>query len=204
MAETLVDARGLDCPQPVIMTRNAITEPGAEAVTVQVDDAVQAENVATMARNQGWDVKISGDDVGYLTLTLNRSSTAAKTGSTDAAAGGTCGLPTKVVIQLASDKFGSGDDDLGAILMRSFIKTVREVVPRPSSLVLVNSGVKLSTAGSEVIEDLKLLADAGIDIINCGTCLDFFGLKDKLLVGRISNMYDIATELLSADRVIKP
>jgi selenium metabolism protein YedF len=75
---------------------------------------------------------------------------------------------------------------------------------KPSRLILINSGVRLATEGSEVLETLRALSQKGIEILSCGTCLDFYGLKQKLKVGVVSNMYDIAQSLLEADRLIRP
>jgi selenium metabolism protein YedF len=99
---------------------------------------------------------------------------------------------------------GIGDEALGTILMRSFLKTLLELEMKPSRLILINSGVRLATEGSEVLETLGTLSEKGIEILSCGTCLDFYGLKEKLKVGKISNMYDIAQSLLEADRLIRP
>ena len=88
--------------------------------------------------------------------------------------------------------------------MRSFLKTLLDLKPIPSNLIFINSGVRLTTEGSAVLETLKALSEKGVDILSCGTCLDFYGLKEKLKVGIISNMYDIAQSLLEADRLIRP
>ncbi len=141
-----VDARGLDCPQPVITTRKALDEQPEGAIVVLVDDAVQAENVAVMARNQGWDSRIFGEGTDYLTLSL-RKDPRFDTVQAKAAIAEACGVPTRVVVQISSDKFGSGSDELGDILMRSFMKTIDEIIPRPVAMLFVNSGVKLTTEG---------------------------------------------------------
>lgn len=201
MNETHIDARGLPCPQPVIKTREAILTPGLEAVRIVVDDPGQVENIVAMARNEGWDGKIDrqdGEDIEILVVKGEQPA-----GQAAAGEGQACGVPTRVVVFVASDRFGQGDDELGAILMRGFIKTLREVVPQPVTMIFANAGVKLTTTGSVLLNDLRLLEQSGIQMLSCGTCLDFFGLKDKLEIGRISNMYEIATALVSADRVVR-
>jgi selenium metabolism protein YedF len=110
----------------------------------------------------------------------------------------------KIILYINSHLLGIGDEALGAILMRSFLKTLLDMETKPSRLILVNSGVRLATEGSEVLETLQALSEKGIEILSCGTCLDFYGLKEKLKVGKISNMYDIAQSLLEADRLIRP
>jgi selenium metabolism protein YedF len=88
--------------------------------------------------------------------------------------------------------------------MGAFLKTLPELEPRPNRLILINSGVRLASEGSNVLEALGKLSEKGVEIVSCGTCLDYYGLKEKLRVGKISNMYDIAESLLGADRIIRP
>ncbi|OQA14304.1 MAG: DsrE/DsrF-like family protein [bacterium ADurb.Bin363] len=111
---------------------------------------------------------------------------------------------TNTVFYIASDQMGIGVEDLGHILMRAFIKTIKDLKKKPEKLIFVNSGVKLSTKGSKVISDLQELQKSGITILSCGTCLDFYGLKEDLEVGNISNMFEILSSLEKADKVIRP
>ena len=110
----------------------------------------------------------------------------------------------RVVVYINSHLLGVGDEALGSILMRAFLKTLLDMETRPNRLILINSGVRLASEGSEVLETLRTLSEKGVEILSCGTCLDFYGLKEKLRVGIVSNMYDIAQSLLGADRLIRP
>jgi selenium metabolism protein YedF len=110
----------------------------------------------------------------------------------------------KVVVYINSQFLGIGDEALGTILMRSFLKTLLDMEMKPSRLILINSGVRLAAEGSEVLDTIRALSEKGIEILACGTCLDFYGLKEKLRVGKVSNMYDIAQSLLEADCLIRP
>lgn len=101
-----------------------------------------------------------------------------------------------VVVYIASDLLGKGDEQLGRILMCAFLKTLKDVAPLPNTMIFINSGVRLTTAGSDVIDDLSSLANLGVMIISCGTCLDYYRLKDALQVGTVTNMYEIAATLL--------
>ena len=107
------------------------------------------------------------------------------------------------VIYVSTDKMGQGADDLGKILIKGYFYALTEVKPYPKTLIFVNSGVYLTTEGSEVLEYLKTLADQGVEIVSCGTCLDFYHLKDKLAVGSITNMYSIVEKMNGADKVIR-
>ena len=84
------------------------------------------------------------------------------------------------------------------------MKTLLDLKPIPSRLIFINSGVRLTTEGSEVLESLKALSEKGVEILSCGTCLDFYHLKEKLKVRVVSNMFDIAQSLMEADRLIRP
>jgi selenium metabolism protein YedF len=104
----------------------------------------------------------------------------------------------------ASDTLGTGDDKLGRILMEGFVNTLAEQDHVPDKLLLMNGGVRFATEGSPVLGTLKTLTDLGCEILVCGTCLEFFDLKEKLSAGMVSNMYDIQAAMLTASKVIRP
>jgi len=192
MAE-IVDARGLACPQPVVLARKAMQQHGE--FVVLVDDAVARENVKKLAEAQGYSCaeEASGNET---RITMTRGD-ACVVGVSEALQGG------PVVVAVSSAVMGSGDDTLGSVLMKSFLHTLTEADQVPDTVLLFNSGVKLAVQGSEVLEDLKALADAGVRILSCGTCLSFFEIKEKLAVGAITNMYDIAGSMLGAGRLVR-
>ena len=189
---TTIDARGLACPHPVVLTKKALEE--ADEVTTIVDNETAKENVSRLATSQGYQVSIEEKEGGiYLHLTktaagMEESPVTPISGS--------------MLLLIASNSLGRGDEELGDILMRSFIHTLGEVTPKPNRIVLINSGVKLVTKGSEVIDDLHALKDQGIEILACGTCLGYYNLKEAVEVGQISNMYDITSALLQAGKII--
>jgi selenium metabolism protein YedF len=194
---TVVDCRGLACPQPVIQSKKAMAQ--ADRVTTIVDNEAAVQNVSRMAEKEGYAVAVERKEDGiYLSLSKERV-----TGETmPAASGAKEGDQGPTVVLVASDGIGRGDDELGAILIRSFLHTLNEVEPLPDTIVFLNAGVKLTVEGSPVLEDLATLAQKGVGILACGTCLGHFGLKDKLAVGEISNMYSIAETLLVAGNVV--
>lgn len=108
-----------------------------------------------------------------------------------------------LVLLVGTDKLGSGDDKLGAALMKSYMYALTENDIKPKTMIFVNGGVKLTTEGSDVIESLKNLHANGVEVLSCGTCLDFYNLKDKLLVGEVSNMYTIVEKMNKASNTIK-
>ena len=107
-----------------------------------------------------------------------------------------------VVIRLASDCMGQGEKELGEILMTSFLNVLQEAETQPSAIVLFNTGVKLACDGSPVLEPLRDLEKNGTIFLSCGTCLDYFELKDKLEVGKVSDMFEITETMLNADLVV--
>ena len=195
---SVIDCRGFACPQPVITTKQALGQLKEGEMVVIVDNAASCNNVERFVRSQGCSVEIKeeGQDF-YLHIQKTSGQDANKMVKGDERV-------KKIILYINSHLLGIGDEALGAILMRSFLKTLLDMETKPSRLILVNSGVRLATEGSEVLETLQALSEKGIEILSCGTCLDFYGLKEKLKVGKISNMYDIAQSLLEADRLIRP
>jgi selenium metabolism protein YedF len=193
-----IDCRGKACPQPVITAKRALEQLKEGEVVLVVDNPASSENVERFARSQGCSVHVvekEGDY--YLRLGKPRSGEASVFPQEGKKA-------RKTVAYISSQFLGIGDDALGAILMRAFLKTLLEMENKPNPLIFINSGVKLTSEGSEVLESLRALAGGGVEIFSCGTCLDFYGLKEKLRVGVVSNMYDIARSLLEADTIIRP
>ena len=197
----IVDARGLACPQPVILTKKALAEAGQEPVTTIVDSPTAEANVSRMAHKAGWRVAAETQDDGTY-LHLSREGATPETlpvGQAEA-------LPATgpLVVYVNADRMGRGVDELGGILIRAFLHTLNKVAPLPDTLVFVNTGAKLVTEGSPVLDDLQTLAAQGVDILACGTCLNYLELTDQVAVGTVSNMYDIAETLLGAGKVVAP
>lgn len=194
-----VDARGLACPQPVILARRAMV--GGQPVQVLVDNQVAVDNLTRMARSAGWNtaVRQTGTRVFEVDLRPDEARVEeAVAAPTEAKESGS------IVVLLASDRIGEGDAELGALLMRAFLHTLTELEPRPHHVICMNAGVRLAADGSPVLEDLSALTKCGVAIWLCGTCVDYYRLKDTVRVGTISNMYSIAELLLNAGRVIRP
>lgn len=189
---TTIDARGLACPHPVVLTKKALEE--ADEVTTIVDNETAKENVSRLAVSQGCQLSIEEKEEGIY-LHLTKTATGLEESPVTPVSGST-------LLLVASDRLGRGDEELGDILMRSFIHTLGEVTPKPSRIIFINSGVKLVAKGSEVIDDLHALEDQGIEILACGTCLGYYNLKEAVEVGQISNMYDITSALLQAGKII--
>lgn len=183
----MVDARGLDCPQPVILTKQAM-DSGADDITTVVNTSVARENVSKLGQSQGYEVRIEAQGGEFhirLLKTLKPSAVPAELKSP---------MGT-VTVLVKSDLFGEGDPELGKVLMKSFLFTLHET-DGISQIIFMNRGVFLTTKGSPVLDLLQVLQEKGRGILSCGTCLDFYGLRESLAVGQVTNMYT-ALEMMS-------
>jgi selenium metabolism protein YedF len=186
-----VDARGLACPEPVIMTKKALDSREVNEVLTIVDNQAALENISRMVRTLNLESMIEEQDGSFYINIVKEDVSPEKQD-----------LGGNTVVLVKSNVLGEGDDKLGSILMKSFMYTLTQMEGEIKTLMFLNSGVMLTTSGSELLEHLKSLANSGVEIFSCGTCLDFYGLSDKLEVGSVGNMYTIAEEMLHATKVI--
>jgi len=211
MAE-VIDCRGLVCPQPVIITKKAMEN--YEELTVRVDNIAAVENVKRLAKSKGYQVSVKDGQDKTWSLHLIRESGAGGERVNLTPPEVVCGVQEKVaekgsisgptIVMITSDCMGQGNEELGRLLMRGFFHTLTQLDKLPDSIIFYNTGVKLTVKDSDVIEDLAQLAQAGVEILVCGTCTNYFNLTGQIGVGVISNMYDIASALAAAGRLIRP
>ncbi|HSR37238.1 MAG TPA: sulfurtransferase-like selenium metabolism protein YedF [Desulfurivibrionaceae bacterium] len=202
--QKLLDCRGMLCPQPVLATRDALAAMGEGVLTVVVDNDASRSNVERFAVSQGCSVSVAGGE-GEFRLAITKKAGAAPQAGAQAAEAYTCPTPAAgLVYVIPSDAMGHGDDNLGRVLLRAFIKTIDEMRPLPDAIYFYNTGVKVTASDSDLIPPLKVLEAQGVAIFSCGTCLDFFNLKNELRVGTITNMYEIMTAMSNAARVLSP
>ncbi|TEU11359.1 MAG: sulfurtransferase-like selenium metabolism protein YedF [Anaerolineales bacterium] len=192
----IVDARGLACPQPVVLTRKALQE--SDAVVTIVDNETAKSNVSRMAARQGCQVDVEEREDGIYVHLTKGEKLVEETAPLLVAAPASGPL----VLTVPSDVMGRGDEELGGVLVRAFFHTLGEVEPLPQTIIFFNSGVKLVVEGSPVVEDLQALEAQGMEILACGTCLGYYGLKEKVAVGEVSNMYTIAETMLGTGKVV--
>jgi selenium metabolism protein YedF len=197
----IVDARNLSCPEPVILARKAIEQN--EQVTVIVDDDTALENVKRMATKLGCTVEIEKLQDGAHELHLTRTAKIIDSRKDEAICNGP-GQRGSFIIVFSANTMGRGNDELGGVLIRTFIHTICEQENKPQMIIFYNTGVQLTVQDSAVLDDLKQLAEGGVEMLVCGTCLNYFDIKDKLAVGVVSNMYDIADAMSRAGRLIAP
>jgi selenium metabolism protein YedF len=197
MSVKTLDCRGLACPNPVIKTKELIDRGEVKQLTVLVDNPAAQENVSRFMQRAGFAVQVE-EEQGTFTIHGAR------------AAAGPCQImvpeageaSAKILVLIGANRLGRGDDLLGAKLIGNFIATLKEMGPELWCLVLVNAGVKLAVAGSEVLAGLKVLEQAGVRLLVCGTCLNHFQLLEAKQVGETTNMLDIVTAMQVADKVI--
>lgn len=199
----IVNATGLACPQPVVLAKDAIEKN--EQVKVIVDNETALENVKRLGAKLGCDVKSEAKAGGVFEILLTRKAgTPVPSENVTVSCNAASATAGPFVIVCAEDKMGRGNDELGSVLMRAFLHTICLEKAKPDVVIFYNTGVYLTVEGSEVLDDLKELASAGVEILVCGTCLNFFEIKDKLAVGIVSNMYDIASTMSRAGRLLTP
>ena len=197
MAHT-IDAKGLACPEPVIMAKKALEE--FDDVIVLVDNKTSVENVSRLGRSRGCAVEVKEVAGGATEVHLIAGTGAAQTDAPGAARA----QSGPSVFVISQDRMGRGDDELGYVLIKAFLHTLPEIENLPDTLIMYNTGAKLAAEGSEVLEDLKKIEEMGVEILVCGTCANYFGLSGKIAVGKISNMYDIAGAMASSGRLVMP
>ncbi|MBU0734673.1 MAG: sulfurtransferase-like selenium metabolism protein YedF [Proteobacteria bacterium] len=193
-----IDCRGLACPSPVLRTKEAIEKNHPETLCVVVDNEAAKENVSRFLTSQRFEVtaRKEGDD--FLVIGNMAAETAPEIPAMEKPMEET----KKIMVMVATDRMGHGDDELGRKLMSSFLTTLKEMGNELWRLVFVNNGVKLTTERSDMLPILKDLENDGTHILVCGTCLTHFKLLDKKLVGETTNMLDIVTAMQVADKVI--
>lgn len=199
----MLDARGLACPAPVLMTKDTVEKDRLDTVEVIVDNEAARENVSRFlgsqhfsvtATEEGDDYKIFAQRQGHMVGPISKPGDSQQPKTSD--------LKQKIMVLVATDRLGHGDDELGRKLIISFIKTVKEMGDELWRLVFVNNGVKLTTDASPVLQDLIAYENDGLTILVCGTCLTHFGLLEAKKVGETTNMLDIVTAMQLADKVI--
>lgn len=198
-----LDARNMTCPLPVIESKKILTTmKEGESLEVLVDNHIAVQNLSKMAAQKNFPVTSEKIDENNYIVTFSIGETVIEDVNEDVP----CYPDQKwdIVVVISSDKMGEGDEKLGKLLMKGFIYALTELDVLPSTVLLYNGGAKLSVEGSEALQDLKTLESMGVEILTCGTCLNFYGISEKLGVGTATNMYEIAEKQMKASKVVRP
>ncbi len=204
-----VNAMGDTCPIPVVKTKNAIKELGGAGGVVEtlVDNEIAVQNLTKMADQKGYAVKSEklGQNEFKVTMTVGQGvRQEAAVVEEPVLCSASPSQKTNVVAAVSAGVMGGGDDTLGRTLLKSFLYALGQQDALPATVLFYNGGAFLTCEGSGSLEDLKSLEAQGVEILTCGTCLDHYGLRDKLAVGEVTNMYTIVEKLTGADLVVKP
>jgi selenium metabolism protein YedF len=192
----IINAKGLGCPQPVILAKNALKE--YNKIQIFVDNEIAAKNIEKFAKSNNADYECKkNSNTEYEIKLSNRNELLEQKCECEY-------IKSDIIIVFKSEFMGTGDDELGRLLMNAYIHTIEEMDCRPDTLIFYNSGIKLAAEESDTVDDLRKLEKKGIKIIICGTCANFFNLTENIKIGTISNMYDISEILITSSKVIYP
>lgn len=198
-----VDCRGLGCPQPVLATKEAL-DAGNRLLEVVVDNEAAKNNVTRFAQDRNCTVASSEPENGCWTLSVkagricrrkqvspeNYSCASSRTGG--------------LVYVISSASMGQGSADLGWALLQTYVQTIHKISPLPEKILLYNEGVRLVAEEGGALKALEQLQEQGVEVLACGTCLNFYELTASLKVGRITDMYEIMSTVNNATQVVSP
>ncbi|SHI73365.1 selenium metabolism protein YedF [Clostridium cavendishii DSM 21758] len=201
----IIDAKGKNCPIPVIMAKKEIDSENNNFL-IEVDNKIAVQNLKKLANSQGFTIDLKEDNsVFKVHFSKNCED---ETNECEACNEILDGLEEDKKnlgtwsIFIGKDTIGSGNEKLGKMLMKMYFYTILESDELPKSVLFMNDGVKVPTLNDQAVEHLKDLQEKGVEILICGTCLNFYGLEEELNVGKVSNMYDIADAMKEATKVI--
>lgn len=199
-----IDCKGLNCPEPVLKTKQALEEGGVVELTVIIDNEGSMSNVERFARSRGctttakaladgsFEVVISDIKAGTMSQDLDTSAFSCSAGD------------GSLICIIPADSMGRGSEELGWALLQNYVKTLKELSPLPAKIFFYNGGVKIVATDNKAIEAVIEMEKLGVEIWACGTCLEYFHLEKDLKVGRITNMFDIVNSMAMATRIISP
>lgn len=202
----LVDCKGMACPLPVVTAKKAAEELCAgDVLTVIVDNEIAVQNLKRFAEHKGF--VAAGEKKSEQEYSVTMQITSGEAASTEQSEEIACAADLRrkgMLVVLSGNVMGSGDPKLGTSLMKAFVFALTKQDQLPDTILCYNTGAYLTCEGADTLEDLKLLESEGVTILTCGTCLDFYGLKEKLAVGGVTNMYDIVERMEHASQIVKP
>lgn len=204
--EKIIDCKGMACPLPVVNAKKAAEElTNGDRLVVLVDNEIAVQNLTRFGEHKGFAVSAEKKAEQEYTVTMSINGTAKAQEAVEENI--TCEVDTRrkgMLVVLSANTMGTGDPKLGTSLMKAFVFALTKQDQLPDTILCYNTGAYLTCEGADTLEDLKLLESEGVTILSCGTCLDFYGIKEKLAVGGVTNMYDIVERMENAAQIIKP
>lgn len=201
--KNVLDCKNLACPEPVLQVRRHIAGENPETLTVLVDNAAACENVTRFLKSQGFTVSSAEKDGVWSLIGSRTASPPRQEGDAPARAARPDCEQQKILVVLPSDVLGSGDEALGTRLMHGFLTTLPEMGQSLWRIILLNSGIRLCLENSPELDSLRALEARKVGVFACGTCLEHYGVRDRVAVGQITNMLDIVTAMQLADKVLR-
>ena len=202
--EKIIDCKGMACPLPVVNAKKAAEAMSlGDVLTVLVDNEIAVQNLSRFAEHKGFGVSAQKKGEKEYAVIMSISGEVVESKEEEVA----CVMDSRrkgMLVVLSGNVMGTGDAKLGTSLMKAFVFALTKQDQLPDTILCYNTGAYLTCEGADTLEDLKLLESEGVTILTCGTCLDFYGLKEKLAVVGVTNMYDIVERMESAAQIIKP
>lgn len=200
-----IDARGEACPIPVVKAKKALDNAAAgEVIEVHVDNEAAVQNLRKLAGSMNCGFQSQTAEAGHFVTAITAAGEPAAEIKIPTAAENRLEQQDSAVVVIRSAVMGQGDDELGKVLMKGYIYALSQLETLPGAVLFYNGGVKLTTEGSDSLEDLKMMEGQGTKIISCGTCLNYYQLTNQLQVGSIGNMYELAGIMQNASKIITP
>lgn len=202
-----VNAMGDACPIPVVKTKKAISAMKTSDILVTlVDNEIAVQNLTKLGKSMGYPVTSEklGEKEYKVQMEVTIETEDSKEEKTEEVL--TC-IPdsrNNTVVVISSPRMGEGNDELGTVLMKGFLYALTQLDELPKTILFYNGGATLTCEGSASLEDLKSLEAQGVEILTCGTCLNYYEMSDKLRVGEVTNMYTIAEKMTGAGKLVKP
>lgn len=198
-----VEAKGLACPMPVIETKRALENLTEGIVEVNVDNVTARENILKFAKSVNCDAEVTKDEEKDILIKIIKGENdKIDIKDEDIKCDVSSSNESGEVILFTSNKIGSGNDELGGVLIKGFMFTLTETKPLPRAMLFLNGGVELTTINEATVEHIKSLESMGVEVLSCGTCLDYYNLKDELKVGSVTNMYTIVETMKNSSKLI--
>lgn len=207
--EKILDCKGMACPLPVVNTKKCSEELNfGDTLKVLVDNEIAVQNLLRFASHKGYTASSekTGETEFKITMIIGDTIKALEPPA-DKEEDLTCTPDSRrkgILVILSANTMGTGDPKLGTALMKSFVFALTKQDQLPETILCYNTGAYLTCEDADTLEDLKLLESEGVTILTCGTCLDFYGLKEKLAVGSATNMYDIVERMENARHIVTP
>lgn len=203
--EKKIDCKGMACPLPVVNAKKAAEElHSGDVLTVLVDNEIAVQNLTRFGEHKGFTVAAEKKSEKEYAVTMQIGASSEPQAAEENIA---CEVDSRrkgMLVVLSANTMGTGDPKLGTSLMKAFVFALTKQDQLPDTILCYNTGAYLTCEGADTLEDLKLLESEGVTVLTCGTCLDFYGLKEKLAVGGATNMYDIVERMENAAQIIKP